>query len=52
MDCRGNIDNRALEPIFDEISEIAFIEKCANIFDNEKYFQFSDINVMTEKVNE
>ena len=52
MDCRGNIDNRALEPIFDEISEIAFIEKCANIFDNEKYFQFSDINVMTEEVNE
>ena len=52
MDCRSNIDNRAFEPIYDEISKIAFIEKCDNIFDNEKYFQLSDINVMTEEVNE
>ena len=52
MNCRSNIDNRTLEPIYDEISEIAFIKKCDNIFDNEEYFQFSDINIMTEEINE
>ena len=51
MDCRSNIDNLILEPIYDEINEIAFIKKYDNIFDNKKYFQFSDINVMTEEVN-
>ena len=52
IDCRSNIDNRTLEPIYDEISEIAFIRKYENIFGNEKYFQFSEINVITEEVNE
>lgn len=52
MDCRSNIDNRTLEPIYDEISEIAFIKKYHSIFDNEKYFQFSDANIMMEEVNE
>ena len=50
MDCRSNIDNLILEPIYDEINEIVFIKKY-DIFDNKKYFQFSDINVMTEEVN-
>ena len=50
MDCRSNIDNLILEPIYDEINEIVFIKKYG-IFDNKKYFQFSDINVMTEEVN-
>ena len=27
IDCRSNIDNRTLEPVYDEISEIAFIKK-------------------------
>ena len=52
IDFRSNIDNRTLEPIYDEISEIAFIKKYENIFGNEKYFQFSEINVITEEVNE
>ena len=51
MDCRSNIDNLILEPIYDEINEIVFIKKYDNIFDNKKYFQFSDINVMTDEVN-
>ena len=51
MDCRSNIDNLILEPIYDEINKIVFIKKYDNIFDNKKYFQFSDINVMTEEVN-
>ena len=52
MDCRSNIDNQTLKPVYDEISEIIFIKKYDNIFDNEKHFQISDINIMTEEVNE
>ena len=37
---RSNIQNRTLEPIYDEISEVAFTQKHGNIFDNGKYFQF------------
>lgn len=27
IDCRSNIDSRTLEPIYDELGEIAFIKK-------------------------
>ena len=40
IDCRSNIDKRILEPIYDEVSAIAFIQKYDNIFDNDKYFHF------------
>ena len=52
IDCRNNIDNRILEPIYNEISEIAYIKKFDNIFDNERYSQLSDTNIMTQEVNE
>ena len=52
IDCRNNIDNGILEPIYDEISEIAYIKKFDNIFDNEKYVQFSEANIVTQEVNE
>ena len=51
-DCRSNIDNRVLQPIYDEISEIAYIKKFCNIFDNEKYIQFSKANIMKQEINE
>ena len=50
--CRNNIDNRILEPIYSEISEIAYIKKFDNIFDNEKCIQFSDMNIMLQEVYE
>ena len=40
IDCRSNIDKRILEPIYDKVSAIAFIQKYDNIFDNDKYFHF------------
>ena len=52
IDCRNNIDNQILEPIYDEISEIAFIKKYDNIFTNERYLQFSHPNIITQEVNE
>ena len=39
------------EAIYDEISEIAYIKQFDSIFDNEKYRDFSDINLMREEVN-
>ena len=52
IDCRNNIDNCSFEPIFDDIYEIVYIKKFDSIFDNEKYRGFSDINLMTQEVNE
>ena len=52
IDCRNNIDNGILEPIYDEVSEIAYFKKFDNIFDNEKYVQFSEANIVTQEVNE
>ena len=52
IDCRNNIDNRIFEPIYNESSEIAYIKKLNNIFDNEKYKQFIDVNIMTQEVSE
>lgn len=52
IDCRNNIDNRILELIYGEIDEIAFIKKYEDIFDNEKYLQFSDPNIIKQEVNE
>lgn len=39
------------EAIYDEISEIAYIKQFDSIFDNEKYRDFSDINLMRVEVN-
>ena len=52
IDCRNNIGNCHFEPIYNEISEIAYIKKFNSIFDNEKCRDFSDINLMTQEVNE
>ena len=49
-DCRNIIGN-IFEAIYDEISEIAYIKQFDSIFDNEKYRDFSDINLMRVEVN-
>ena len=48
IDCRSNINNCKFEPIYDEIGEINFIKKYANIFENEKYKEFACIKTMRE----
>ena len=50
--CRNNIGNCYFEPINDEIGEIASTKKFDGIFVNEKYCDFSNINLMREEVNE
>ena len=52
IDCRNNIDYCSFEPIYDEISEIGYIKQFDSIFYNEKYRDFSDINLVKEELNE
>ena len=40
-ECRNNIDNCYLEPIYDDIDEIIFMKKDTNILTNSNYREFS-----------
>ena len=52
IDCRNNIDNYVLEPLYDEIGEILYIEKFCTIFGNETYRDFFSPIVMREDINQ
>ena len=53
IDCRNNIDNFKLEPIYDEIDEISYIKKFGAIFGNDdNYRDFYCPQKMREEVNE
>ena len=52
IDCRNNIDNCTLEPIYDEIREIAYIKRFGSILDDENYRDFYDVEIMREEVNQ
>ena len=49
VDCRNNIDNCILEPLYDEIGEIC-IKKFCTIFSNETYRGFFSPSVMREEM--
>ena len=51
-DCRSNIYNRTLEPIYDKLSEILFIKKYDDIFGSGNYFQFEDPDIIREEISE
>ena len=40
IDCRNNIHNCVLEPLYGEISEVSYIKKFSTIFGNETYRDF------------
>ena len=43
-DCRNNIDNCKFVPIYDEMKEITFVNRCHDIFDQEvKNFVVPDL---------
>lgn len=52
IDCRSNIYNRTLEPIYDKLSEILFIKKYDDIFGSGNYFQFEDPDIIREEISE
>ena len=50
-DCRNNIDNSKLEPIYDEIGEISYIKKFHTIFGNDdNYREFYFHQIMRDEV--
>ena len=52
IDYRSNLDSRTLEPIYDELGEIAFIKKYDDIFDSGNCYQFADPDIMRKEINE
>ena len=50
IDCRNNIDNCILEPLYDEVSEILYIKKFCTIFGNDTYSDFFSPTVMREEI--
>ena len=50
-DCRNNIDNCKFVPIFDEYSEITFINCYHNIFD-QKVSQFVISDLLKQQIEE
>ena len=51
IDCKSSIDSRTLEPLYDELGEIAFIKKYDDMFDRRNYYQFADPDIMREDIN-
>lgn len=51
IDCRNNIDNCYLEPIYDDIDEVGFISKYTNILSDENYREFFSPDLFREKIN-
>ena len=52
IECSSNIDNCDFGPIYNEIGEVGYVKKCDSIFDNIKYSDFSNINIMKEEIEE
>ena len=49
IDCRKYIYNCYFDPIYDEIGKISYIKKFDSIFENEKYHNFCDIEIIKEE---
>ena len=51
-DCTNNINNCQFEAIYDEIGDISFIKKYANIFGNSQYKDFACIKTMKKEIEQ
>ena len=50
IDCRNNIDNCYLEPLYDDFSEISYIKKFTTIFNDGTFRDFSP-NLLREEIS-
>ena len=50
IDCRNNIDNCILEPIYDDLGEISYIKKFTTIFYDDTYRDFFSPENMKEEI--
>ena len=52
IDCRNNIDNQYLEPIYDDFLEILSIKKFSTIFSNDTFHDFFSPNILREEITQ
>ena len=52
IDCRNNIDNCYLEPLYDDFSEISYIRKFTTIFSDETFRYFFSASLLTEEISQ
>ena len=52
VDCRSNIDNCTLEPIYDDFSEIAYIKNYTTIFPDETLKDFFSPSILKQEINQ
>ena len=50
IDCRNNIDNCTLEPIYDDFSEIAYIKNYTTIFNDETLRDFFSPPLLRQEI--
>ena len=50
IDCRNNIDNCFLEPIYDDFSEIAYIKNYTTIFNDDTFKEFFSLPLLREEI--
>ena len=52
IDCRNNINNCYLEPIYDDVLEISYIKKFSTVFGNDTYHDFFSSNILREEITQ
>ena len=52
IECRNNIDNCYLEPIYDDFSEISYITRYANIYHNKPFRNFFSTAILKSESTE
>ena len=52
IDCRNNIDNCYLEPLYDDFSQISYIKKFTTIFNDETFCDFFPPSLLREEISE
>ena len=50
IDCRNNIDNCILEPLYDDIKEISYIKKFTSIFNDDTFRHFFSPQHLREEI--
>ena len=52
IDCRNNIDNRILEALYDEFTEISYIEKFTKIYNGDTFRNFFSPSLLREEITQ
>ena len=50
IDCRNNIDNCVLEPLFDDFEEISYLKKFTTVFNDETFRDFYSPCLLKEEI--